>query len=40
MGGVDDTYQARILVDPNNITFNECKDDNNETPEVDVLCVG
>ena len=39
MGGVDDTYQARVLIDPNNITFNECKDDNNESAPVSPQCV-
>ena len=39
-GTKDDLYKARILIDPDNPTFNECKDDNNETPETDVYCVG
>jgi FG-GAP-like repeat len=39
MGGVNDIYQARILIDPNNITFNECKDDNNESAPVSPQCV-
>ncbi|MCB9751364.1 MAG: hypothetical protein H6713_15415 [Myxococcales bacterium] len=39
-GTSDDLYLARILIDPDNPTFNECKDDNNETPPTDVLCVG
>jgi len=38
-GGVDDTYQARIVIDPNNITFHECKDDNNESASVTPQCV-
>ena len=39
MGGVDDVYQARVLIDPNNVTFNECKDDNNESAPVSPQCV-
>ncbi len=38
-GSVNDAYQARIIIDPNNITFNECKDDNNESAPVTPQCV-
>ena len=34
-----DTFQARIVIDPNNLTFNECKDDNNESDPVSPECV-
>jgi hypothetical protein len=39
MGSVDDTFQARILTDPMNPTFNECKDDNNDSAPVTPQCV-
>ena len=38
--GSSDTFQARIFVDPNAPTFNECRDDNNESPPVTPDCVG
>jgi hypothetical protein len=34
-----DSFQARIFIDPNNITFNECRDDNNDSPVVTPQCV-
>ncbi len=34
-----DTFFARILIDPNNITFHECRDDNNESDYVTPNCV-
>ena len=34
-----DTFQARIVVDPNNPTFHECRDDNNESDPVTPNCV-
>jgi len=33
------SYQARILVDPNNITFNECRPENNNSEWVEPPCV-
>jgi len=38
--GSSDTFQARIFVDPNAPAFNECRDDNNESPPVTPDCVG
>jgi len=35
----DDTFVARILVDPNDVTFHECRDDNNESADVKPACV-
>ena len=35
----NDTFVARVIIDPNNITFNECRDDNNESPPVTPNCV-
>jgi hypothetical protein len=34
-----DTFQARIYIDPNNVTFHECRDDNNESAPVQPTCV-
>jgi hypothetical protein len=34
-----DTFQARIVIDPNNPTFHECRDDNNESAPVTAECV-
>ena len=36
---VSDTFFARIIIDPNNITFHECRDDNNESAHVKPDCV-
>ncbi|MCA9620162.1 MAG: hypothetical protein KC731_14145 [Myxococcales bacterium] len=38
-GGTADTYQARVIIDPNNVTFHECREDNNESPAVRPECV-
>ena len=32
-------FQARVIIDPNNITFNECRPDNNESEVVEPDCV-
>ena len=37
--GSSDTFQARIFIDPNALTFNECRDDNNESLPVTPDCV-
>jgi hypothetical protein len=34
-----DTFFARIFIDPMNLTFNECRDDNNESAHVTPECV-
>lgn len=34
----DDTYVARILIDPENVTFHECREDNNESPPAEASC--
>jgi hypothetical protein len=34
-----DTFQARIVVDPQNPTFHECRDDNNESEAITPECV-
>lgn len=39
LAGTGDTFYARIVIDPNNITFNECRDDNNESSKVTPNCV-
>ena len=36
---VNDTFIARIFVDPQNPTFRECRTDNNESPPAHPLCV-
>ncbi len=33
-----DSFIARIIIDPNNKTFNECRDDNNESSKVTAHC--
>ncbi|MCA9592977.1 MAG: VCBS repeat-containing protein [Myxococcales bacterium] len=33
-----DTFFGRILIDPNNKTFNECRDDNNQSASVTATC--
>ena len=33
-----DSFFARVLIDPANKTFNECRDDNNESSKVKALC--
>ncbi|MEW5737760.1 MAG: VCBS repeat-containing protein [Myxococcota bacterium] len=38
-GGPDDTYFARVLVDPQNPTFHECRAGNNESPPVTPVCI-
>jgi hypothetical protein len=38
-GGVDDLYLARVLIDPQNPTFHECRTDNNETPVTKANCL-
>ncbi|HTJ82454.1 MAG TPA: VCBS repeat-containing protein, partial [Polyangiaceae bacterium] len=35
----NDTYVARIIIDPMNITFHECREDNNESAAVKPSCV-
>lgn len=37
-GGQGDAYSARILIDPNNKTFNECRDDNNQSTPATASC--
>ena len=39
LAGPNDTFVARIEVDPNNPTFHECRDDNNESALVTPNCV-
>ena len=34
-----DAFQARIFIDPNAPQFNECRDDNNESPSVTAGCL-
>jgi hypothetical protein len=36
--GDSDSYFARIIIDPLNKTFNECRDDNNQSASVTPLC--
>jgi hypothetical protein len=36
--GSSDTFVAKIIIDPNNKTFNECREDNNESPPVTGSC--
>ena len=38
MAANNDTFVARILIDPMNKTFNECRDDNNESAPVTPKC--
>jgi len=38
-GGVKDYYFARILIDPQNPTFHECRDTNNETSPMTANCL-
>ncbi|MCA9620163.1 MAG: VCBS repeat-containing protein, partial [Myxococcales bacterium] len=38
-GGVNDTYQARIILDPMNPKFHECREDNNESNAAKPSCV-
>ncbi len=33
-----DGFFARVLIDPNNKTFNECRDDNNQSATVKAKC--
>jgi hypothetical protein len=33
-----DTFVAKVIIDPNNKTFNECREDNNESPPVTGSC--
>ncbi|MEM1033877.1 MAG: VCBS repeat-containing protein [Myxococcota bacterium] len=35
----DGRFQARILVDPNNVTFNECRPENNDSEWIEPPCV-
>jgi hypothetical protein len=35
----EDTFVARILIDPQNPTFHECKEDNNQSSEESATCV-
>jgi hypothetical protein len=35
----EDTFVARILIDPQNPTFHECKEDNNQSSEEQASCV-
>jgi hypothetical protein len=37
-GSSNDSYRARIFIDPNNKTFNECRDDNNQSGTVQASC--
>ncbi len=37
-GGQNDTYSAKIAQDPNNKTFNECREDNNDAIGVKAEC--
>jgi hypothetical protein len=39
LASTDDTFVARILIDPDNPTFHECRDDNNESKKVKPDCV-
>ena len=34
-----DTFVARIIIDPNDITFHECREDNNSSADVTPACV-
>jgi VCBS repeat protein len=34
-----DTFEARVIIDPMNPTFHECKDDNNTSGHVTPMCV-
>jgi hypothetical protein len=38
-GGAYDAYKAKILVDPQNPKFRECRDTNNETPATTPSCL-
>jgi hypothetical protein len=38
VGSAATSFYASILIDPLNKTFNECKDDNNDTPKVTAQC--
>ncbi len=40
MADSTDMFIARILIDPNNRTFNECREDNNDSPQVAVSNCG
>lgn len=37
--GTSDTFVARILIDPMNLTFHECREDNNDSADVKPSCV-
>lgn len=37
-GTKGDSYVGKVIVDPNNKTFNECREDNNESPPVTASC--
>ena len=39
VGSTTSVYQARILLDPLNPTFHECKEDNNVSAKVTPACV-
>ncbi|MBI4951744.1 MAG: VCBS repeat-containing protein [Myxococcales bacterium] len=39
LAGTEDTYLARILVDPLNPTFHQCREDNDESAPVTPSCV-
>jgi hypothetical protein len=33
-----DTFVAKVIIDPNNKTFNECREDNNQSAPVQAIC--
>ncbi|MSP58856.1 MAG: VCBS repeat-containing protein [Myxococcales bacterium] len=35
----NDTFYAKIIVDPQNLKFHECRDDNNQSPPIKPACI-